>query len=329
MRVRLIILILLLLSGATTPVHALDVSAHPQIEGLIADLSRNNGFDTRQLHQVFARVQLRQNVIEAMQRPYEARPWHEYRQLFLTPESIANGAEFLRRYRTDLARAEQQFGVPAPIIVAILGIETRYGSRTGSIPVMDSLTTLVLQYPRRSKYFMGELRHFLLLTRDESLDPLAIKGSYAGAMGIPQFLASSYRHYAIDFDGDGRRDLINQYPDAIGSVANYLKENRWRRGDPVIAAIDPDPGTALDNYVSTKLRTTTTADKLRRAGIDLGKEITDGARIGLLRLEEQNGSIWRVAFENFYVITRYNQSVNYAMAVVELGDAMARADSEK
>ncbi len=301
---------------------ALQVDRHPELTTFIDQLVEKHGFSREQLYRLFARVQLRPQVVEALQRPYEALPWYKYRKLFVTPTHVEAGAAFWREYANALERAETEFGVPIEIVVAILGVETRYGRNIGKYPVIDSLTTLALQYPRRSQFFRSELEQFLLLTREESLDPVAIKGSYAGAMGVPQFISSSYRRYAVDFDGDRRRDLIDEPVDAIGSVANYLHEHRWRRGEPIVSAVSVGPGVDAERYVASKLRTSTTMEGLRRAGIEAQLEGVGDARVGLVRLDTPDGHEYRAAFDNFYVITRYNQSVHYAMAIYELAKAL-------
>lgn len=320
---------LVLLVGCVScswPSWGLDLHAHKDLQLLIDELVRDHKFDEQQLRSVFARVTLRPNVVAAMQRPYEAKPWYVYRGLFVTEANVANGVRFWRQHRTALRNAEGRYGVPASVIVAIIGIETRYGRLLGRHPVIDSLTTLVLQYPRRSKYFRKELKQFLLLSQEEGLDPLLVKGSYAGAMGIPQFLASSYRAYAVDFSGDGKRDLITQPVDAIGSVANYLSRHRWRVGEPVAAMIQVAPGTDIDGFVNRKLAPKSSVKRMREGGVKLPVEISDKVQGSLVELEMAGGrSEYRAAFKNFYVITRYNQSIHYAMAVYELSRALEQA----
>lgn len=304
----------------------LDLSKHKDLRLLIEELVSDHKFEEQELRRIFARVKLRPNVVAAMQRPYEAKPWYQYRKLFITEENIANGVEFWRRHRKALQSAQSSYGVPASVIVAIIGIETRYGRLLGRYPVIDSLTTLVLQYPRRSKYFRGELKQFLLLAQEEGLDPLTVKGSYAGAMGIPQFLASSYRVYAVDFDGDGRRDLLSQPTDAIGSVANYLKKHRWREDQPVATTIELLNGDNVAGFVNGKLHPKSDVGKMRLGGVKIPGEISDTIKGSLVELKMANGEPeFRAAFTNFYVITRYNQSIHYAMAVYELSKALEQS----
>ncbi len=319
-------LIFLMLAATNTAVWGLDINAHQDVRILIGEMVREHGFKAGDLNRIFAHAQLRPEIVEAMQRPYEAKPWYQYRRLFITDQNIANGVEFWRANKAVLQRAEDVFGVPASIVVAIIGIETRYGKVLGKHPVIDSLTTLVLQYPRRSRYFRKELKHYLLLTRDEGLDPVTTRGSYAGAMGIPQFLASSYRSYAVDFNNDGRRDLLAQPEDAIGSVANYLAKHRWARAQPVVTTVHLGEGVSLDGLVNRKLKPKHTVQQLDQAGVRLIGEFDKELRASLVELEQANdGKEHRATFPNFYVITRYNQSIHYAMAMYELSVALEKA----
>lgn len=321
-------LLVCILLASNNAVWGLDISAHQDVRLFIDEMVREHGFKTEELNRIFARAQLRPAIVEAMQRPYEAKPWYQYRQLFITDQNIANGVEFWQTNKDVLQRAEEVYGVPASIVVAIIGIETRYGKVLGNHPVIDSLTTLVLQYPRRSRYFRKELKHYLLLTRDEGLDPVTTRGSYAGAMGIPQFLASSYRSYAVDFNSDGRRDLLAQPEDAIGSVANYLAKHRWTRAQPVVTKIHPGEGVSLDGLVNRKLKPKHTVRQLNQAGVRLIGEFDKDAKASLVELDQANGGKeHRVTFGNFYVITRYNQSIHYAMAVYELSAALEKTVS--
>jgi membrane-bound lytic murein transglycosylase B len=319
----LISLLAFTLTAAWRPALALEVAKHEDIVRLIDELVSEQRFSEQELRDIFARVRLRPNVVKVMSKPSERLPWHRYRKLFITPVQIDDGVDFWRAHDQTLQRAEQDFGVPAEVIVAIIGVETRYGRNRGSYPVIDSLTTLTLQYPRRSNFFRSELRHFLVLTRDEGLDPLGITGSYAGAIGIPQFMPSSYRDYAVDFSGNGRRDLVNETEDAIGSVANYLKRYRWQANAPIVADARTT-ATVAAPLIHKKLRPNTTVAALRKAGVKTADDVDGSLQAALVQLDGAESPIWRVAFANFYAITRYNPSVNYAMAVYELSVAVAR-----
>ncbi len=278
---------------------------------------RKAGYVESDVRRILAEARVLPEVITAMTRPAEAKPWHAYRPIFVTETRIAKGVEFWKSEREALARAEDVYGVPAEIIVAIIGVETLYGERAGRIRVLDSLVTLGFRYPRRSEFFRSELKHFLLLTREERLDPFAIKGSYAGAMGVPQFISSSYRNYAIDFDEDGRRDLISNPVDAIGSVAYYLKRHGWKRGRQIAfnAAVS---GDAYKDIVALGVKPKLMLQELLQRGVQVNVPVDENIRAALIALEQQNGAEFWVVLDNFYTITRYNHSELYAMAVTQL-----------
>ncbi|MDH3513398.1 MAG: lytic murein transglycosylase B, partial [Gammaproteobacteria bacterium] len=231
---RILILCLAMAMTATvSQAQAIDFRKYPALRDFAAQLSENHGFSVAQLREVFRCAALRPDIIEAMERPKELLPWHEYRKIFVTEDNARRGVQFWKLHAADIARAQKRYGVAPEIIVAIIGVETRYGRSQGAYPVLDALTTLMLKYPPRSDFFRGELGEFLLLTREIGFDPCQVKGSYAGAMGLPQFIPSSYRRLAVDFDGDGRRDLLESAADAIGSVAHYLHAHGWEPGAPV------------------------------------------------------------------------------------------------
>ena len=220
---------------------------NPQVEAFIEQVATDHQFDRRELQRLFGQARLQTGVLRAMARPGTARPWFEYRVSQLSEARIRGGVEYWQRHADILARVSTEYGVPEEVIVATIGIETFYGRNTGTSPVFDSLTTLAFAYPPRAELFRSELEHFLLLTRELKIDPLASRGSYAGALGIAQFLPSSYRRHAVDFDGDGRRDLW-QHADAIGSVANYYRSYGWQTGEPVIVAIERQIEAPSDEF---------------------------------------------------------------------------------
>jgi membrane-bound lytic murein transglycosylase B len=228
----------------------------------------------------------------------------------------------LKQHAGILSRAEERFGVPAEIIVAIIGIETRYGKVLGSLRVLDSLVTLSVEYPRRSKFFSSELEHFMQLSAEQGLDPSSVRGSYAGAMGIPQFMPSSYRSYAVDFDGDGRADLLNSVADAIGSAANYLARHHWRPGEAIVTRVLNAP-PALDAMVTRKLSPNSPIPAVQALDIAVSGDAED--KVGVMRFEGKLGADHRLGHHNFFVITRYNRSQNYAMSVFELAEQIASA----
>jgi len=300
-----------------------------------AEVAKQHGFDRNKVTRWFAAARFQPRIVEAMDRPLLSPPkWYEYAPQFLSRERIDGGVAFWRAHAATLARAEREFGVPAEIVVAILGVETFYGRNTGSYRVLDALATLAFDYPRRAPFFRGELKHYVVLAEEQGFSPLDAKGSFAGAMGVPQFMPGSYRRYAVDFSGDGRVDLWHSVADVIGSVANYLARHDWLRGQPVllpavVAADSRDLALGrLDGGISERRALSAwEADGVGATGLpaDLAPE-----PVGLLLLEEaaDNGesrsSLW-IACPNFYVITHYNKSRLYAAAVHSLAQAVKQA----
>src|SRR3989344_1820196 len=201
---------------------ALDFAEYPAMQSFSAEMVEKHGFSEKQLRQVFRCATIRPEIIEAMERPRELLPWHQYRKIFVTEDSARRGVQFWREHAETIARARERYGVAPEIIVAIIGVESRYGRNPGNHSILDALTTLTLEYPSRAAFFREELAEFLLLTREAGLDPCGVNGSYAGALGLPQFMPSSYRRLAVDFDDDGRRNLLDNPADALGSAAHYL-----------------------------------------------------------------------------------------------------------
>lgn len=298
-----------------------DLLQRTEVASFIDEMVAEYGYDAEELNDVLGRVELSEKVIAAITRPAEAFPWHRYRSIFIKPGRIRGGAEFWRRNQAQLERAAEKYGVPVEILVAVIGVETKYGRITGGFKVVNSLSTLAFDYPKRSRFFTSELKHFLLLAREQSLDPHTLSGSYAGAMGIPQFMPSSYRAYAVDFDDDGLTDIWDNPADAIGSVGNYLKEHGWRKDAGITSAAsvpDSDISALLTNGLEPKL---TMADMVE-AGVVAGDEVGAAENVKLLQLENKDGYEYWLALHNFYVITRYNHSALYAMAVYQLAEAI-------
>jgi membrane-bound lytic murein transglycosylase B len=276
-------------------------------------------FNRAELEAVFKKTNKSARVLAAISKPAEALPWYKYRPIFMQQNRIEQGLAFWAKHKDLLMRAEKEYGVPAQIIVAIIGVETMYGANTGKDRVMDALATLAFHYPKRSAFFRSELEHFLLLTREQNVDPLSLTGSYAGAMGMPQFISSSYRHYAVDFDGDGKIDIWNNPADAIGSVANYFRLHGWTLGQKVVVS-GSVTGKKYTETLTDELKPGINADTLYTYGIEIDEEIPPGANVKVLSLEGPDGEeIW-ICLDNFYVITRYNRSPLYAMAVYQLSE---------
>jgi membrane-bound lytic murein transglycosylase B len=244
------------------------VELDPAIETFIDELAANHQFDRRQLRRWFAQARVQNGILKAMANPTTSLPWHVFRTSHVTAARIRGGLDYWKRYADTLARAAAVTGVPEELLVATIGIESFYGRMAGTSKVFDALVTLAFNYPPRAERFRNELEQFLLLTRELKFDPLGIKGSYAGALGVPQFLPSSYRRYAVDFDNDGKRDLWN-HADAIGSIANYYKSHGWRAGDPVLAAIEQSAEAPSDEFkalVERGINPHTTVAAIRRTG---------------------------------------------------------------
>jgi membrane-bound lytic murein transglycosylase B len=310
----------LLALGIAGSATAVPIAEHPPLRALIDDLVGKEGFERGQLEQLFAGASFQQSIIDAITRPAEKMPWYRYRPIFMTEQRIAGGVEFWRTHAQLLARAERETGVPASVITAIIGVETRYGAVTGRYRAVDALTTLAIAGLPRSAFFGGELRHLLLLGREERLDLATLSGSYAGALGLPQFIPSSYRAYAVDFDADGRRDLLASPADAIGSVANYLARHGWQRGEPISAEASVATGGA--NLAQGDLKPTLTVAELGQRGVGVPPGAVPTRKAKLIRLENEQGDEYHLGFQNFYAITRYNHSPLYAMAVTQLAAAI-------
>jgi membrane-bound lytic murein transglycosylase B len=303
------------------PAAAIDVK-RGDVKEFIAHMHEAYAFKTRPLRKLLAAAQVQPAILDAMEKPAEkAKLWYEYRPIFLNERRIREGTEFWMAHRQALDRASLKSGVPPEYLAAILGVETYYGRLTGGYRVIDALTTLTFDYPARSKFFRDELEQYLLLTRDLHLDPRSIKGSYAGAMGAPQFMPSNYRRYAIDADADGHIDLWANWADVCASVGNYLKEHGWNAGEPVLteAEVSADKPEDLDGR---KLDLSESVASLKAKGVTFDSPLPTDAPALLIAADEADGTHWRVGFNNFYVITRYNHSPLYAMAVYELAGAL-------
>jgi len=321
---RLLSVILLgVLPVVAPPATALD-SEREDVAGFVAEMSSRHGFDASSLNALFAQVESRPSIVAAIKKPAEkTMPWNEYRARFITERRIARGLEVSRTQAGALDSAAAT-GVPAHVLLAIVGVETGYGENVGRHRVLDALSTLAFEYPPRSAFFRGELEQYLLMTREESLDPLAPLGSYAGAMGIPQFMPSSFNRWAVDGDGDGHRDLWNDWADVFASVANYLAAHGWRAGEPVMVAADASEAR-LDDLPGDKLVVSETVRSLRDRGVRFTTSLAPDSPAVLVPLIVADGIEYRVGFANFYVITRYNRSVLYASAVNDLAEAIAAA----
>ena len=299
---------------------------HPGAEEFAARAADEYELNQEEIIALLEEARFKQSIVDAISRPAEGKPWYQYRPIFITDKRIRGGAEFWREHEDLIAQASEQFEVDPQIIVAIIGVETFYGRITGSYRVLDALTTLSFYYPDtgndRSDFFSRELMNFLLLGSEEGLPLRDVTGSYAGAMGLGQFIPSSYREYAVDMDGDGRRDLWSSMPDVIGSVANYLHRHRWQFGQPVTYAADVAEDANMDRVSRRNFKPEVTVADLTAEGFTPVVPVDGDTPAAVLRLEEEDSDAFFITFDNFYVITRYNRSPLYAMAVFELSEAI-------
>ncbi len=302
-----------------------DYDGSPQVAQFVGEMTRDYGFADEQLLSLFQDVERKQSILDAISRPAErVKPWKDYRPIFLTDARIKRGVEFWNQNAEALARAERDYGVPAQYIVAIIGVETFFGRNTGNYRVMDALSTLAFDYPPRADFFRKELKQFLLLAREQQVDPLGLNGSYAGAMGLPQFMPSSFRAYAVDFDGDGHINIWTDPTDAIGSVASYFKQHGWQAGEPVVSQAELSMDSAQD-AITQGLEPQMNLGQLRAAGWRTHDVLRDDLKVTAIRFEGADGPEYWVGLPNFYVITRYNRSAMYAMAVHQLAGEIVRA----
>lgn len=312
-----------------------DYREHPEAKKFVAEMVSEHEFERAQLLEWLGQAQRQDSILELIARPAErTRTWAEYRPIFLQPLRVERGLEFWQAHRSAFERAERELGVPPEIVLAIIGVETNYGRTTGSHRVIDALSTLAFDYPPRSPFFRRELAQYFILMREQEQNPLAFKGSYAGAMGYGQFMPSSYRHYAIDFDGDGRIDIWNNPTDAIGSVANYFVEHGWQSGQPVAvrARAQGELSEELDEAWNKINRPERSLAHWRARGLVPIFALPESIESQPLRLEGVHGTEYWLAFNNFYVITRYNRSHLYAMATyqlsLEIKAAMAQTQTD-
>ncbi|HEX3846517.1 MAG TPA: lytic murein transglycosylase B [Steroidobacteraceae bacterium] len=313
--------LLLILAVGAGRAEAIDVK-RADVKEFIAHMAETSPFKKRQLRKILKAAKTQPAILEAMDRPAEkAKPWFEYRPIFMTEKRVQEGTDFWLAHRQALDRASVRTGVAPEYLAAILGVETYYGRITGAYRVIDALSTLAFDYPARGKFFRDELEQFLLLSRDMGLSPLSVKGSYAGAMGAPQFMPSNYRRFAVDADADGHINLWNNWADVCASVGNYLEEHGWNPGQPVLseATVAPDKAADLDGRT---LALSETVGSLRAKGVTFESALSPETPALLIAADDADGVHWRVGYNNFYVITRYNHSALYAMAVYELAAAV-------
>jgi len=324
MLLRLLSLVLLsllplsLLAGNYDPAQRQDVSEF--IDEMVSDQE----MDRTHLEALFKAVNKRQDILDLIARPAErVLVWHEYKKIFVTPKRIDGGKKFMAQYAPSLKRAEEEYGVPAEIITSIIGIETFYGGNKGRHRVIDALATLSFDYPPRAKFFRGQLVEFLNLTTKEGLNPLLPMGSYAGAMGYPQFIPTSYRDFAVDYDGDDFADIWTNPIDAIGSVANYFVAHGWQKDQPVVEKVKIlKNDKALPELRLNRFNRLTLAEAKAAGILPVNQKLADDLEVLPMAFALEDKELYLLGMQNFYVITRYNHSRMYALAVHELAEAL-------
>ncbi|MSQ59042.1 MAG: lytic murein transglycosylase B [Betaproteobacteria bacterium] len=293
------------------------------VEFFIANMVERHGMDAQSLRELFANLKSTARIVKAVSAPATAKPWHEFRPLFVDKKRIEGGVKFWNDNQAALTRASEAFRVPEALIVSIIGIETRYGKQVGTHRVLDALYTLGFELPGRNEYFKSEMEEFLLLAREKAWDPRAIKGSYAGAMGLPQFMPSSYRKYAIDFSENDKVDLWTEVSDVIGSVANYMNQFGWRDGEPVAIPARFE-GSDAQALLALGLKPHTSIYELKQLGVVPVGEVDESLQAALFTLDVPEGQDYWLGLNNFNTILQYNRSRNYAMSVHQLSLEIAR-----
>lgn len=329
----------------TTCIGAGDYSNRADVDDFVASMVNEHGFEASVVRSVLDQAIYQQSIIDAISRPAEKKPWIAYREIFVTPKRLADGVQFVRDNIDTLRRAEEDFGVPIEIIAAIIGVETNYGGNMGSHRVLDALATLGFDYPARAEFFRGQLEEFLILSCEERVKPFEhdgacqreekggtlgasiaigdLVGSYAGAMGFGQFIPSSYRNFAIDYDGDGARDIWRNVVDAIGSVAAYFKDHGWEPGELVIAEVNVSAAEpSVEELANASLIPTKTVAEWKALGVGTSDDRND-AYASIFRFETEDATTYYFGYHNFYVITRYNISRLYAKAVLEVAEGIS------
>ena len=297
-----------------------DYDKHPKLEPFIQQMVKEHNYDEAFLRETLSKAERKESILKAIARPAEkTKPWHEYRDIFLTSKRTKAGKKFLQEHKATFDVVEKKYGVPREVIAAIIGVETFYGRNTGSYRVLDALATLGFDYPKRSLFYR-ELKNYFLMVRDNDLDPLAIKGSYAGAMGLGQFIPSSYISYAVDYDGDGVKDLWSNVDDAIASVAYYFKRYGWKTGEPVGQEVSLSNSDA-DQYANETLSLKANLSEWKSRGVNIPKGLEE-QKAALFRYQAEEKTEYWLAYKNFYVITRYNRSRLYARTVHEFSQVL-------
>lgn len=314
------------------PINALASSfaERADVKEFIEDMALKHNYNKNSLYNIFNKYDSSQEVLSKLSKPYESLTWPKYKKLFITKQRINDGVKFWKEHAKAIAQAQKEFQVPAEIIVAIIGTETSYGKATGNYPVLQSLATIAFDYPKRSSFFKKELEEYLLLVKEQNLDPITMKGSYTGAIGIPQFMPSSYRKYAINLNNkDGKIDIANNTNSAIASVANYFKMHGWEPNGKIVHKAKVS-GNSYKNIISATVeKPKYTINKLRKNNIHYSANLQPQLKLSLIELDLGNKKDYFLVENNFYVITLYNKSYNYAMVVYELSKALKVAKAKQ
>ena len=320
-RVLVLSLLLLPFSLQAAKLNKGDYRYRSDVEDFISRVAASSDYTEKELIELFSQVKHQRDLFERMDKPAEKLAWHQYRKIFLTDKRINAGIKFWQENRDLIAQVEEKFQVPAEIFVAIVGVETFYGIYKGKSPVFDTLVTFAFDYPKRAEFFTRELEQFLILSRENQLDTRAIMGSYAGAMGMPQFISSSYRNYAVDGDGDGKANLFDSLPDILASVANYFNKHGWVAGEAIAYPISLQ-GKQRAPEIKPSMKPAQRWKEFRRAGFSSATALDDELQLALLKFEQEDHDEYWAGLQNFYVITRYNHSPLYAMAVYQLSQKL-------
>ena len=307
---------------------AANLDKDPDVQLFINEMVQKHNFKQSDLETLFSQVKIKQKILDAISRPAEkSKAWYEYRKIFLTRKRVDQGVKFWLENSDIINYAEKVYGVAPEVMVAIIGVETFYGRLQGKYRVMDALSTLAFKYPKRSKFFRGELKHFLIMSREQNFDPLSRNGSYAGAMGMGQFIPSSFQSYAVDFNGDGQKDIWENNADAIGSVANYFKRHGWKKGQPVTDQLQlgKENTISYDKRCKRSCKPKQSVADFKRKGLQGNTSVDEQTSAILLILQQKSGKEYWLGYNNFYVISRYNHSTLYSMAVYQLSQEIKQA----
>jgi len=316
----LLLSIFTLLASFSLNVQA-DYAERDDVKQFAQDFSEKFERESDEVMAILQQGKKKQSILDAISRPAErVLTWGDYRNIFIEEQRFLKGIEFWHEHRESLEKVSAEYGVPPEMVLAIMGVETRYGRLTGKYRVLDALMTLGFDYPPRSRFFLGQLEQFLLMTDEQNLNPADLKGSYAGAMGYGQFISGSYRAYAVDYDKDGVADIWQNPIDAIASVANYFARHHWQENEPVAYQLKDQ--NIAENLISKSRKPDTTVGALRKAGVSIPAQFDDSAKVILMKLETARGSEYWLGFHNFYVITRYNHSILYAMSAHQLSQLL-------